>query len=121
MPRPAGRAPRARPPGRPPLGPDPAAPDPAAPDPAAALRVVRAALHDLANLLQQVIGPADLLAQRPGVTGDPAAAAQLRALVAACEAALARVGDLHRATGRSDPGAPPSRGAPPPPPPAAGG
>jgi hypothetical protein len=101
------------------------APRPAGRDPAAALGAVRAALHDLANLLQRVIGPADLLAQRPGVTGDPAAAAELRALVAACEAALARVADLRRATGGTRggpaPAAPPGGSAPPPPRPDARG
>jgi hypothetical protein len=102
------------------------APAPADPtDPAAAVGAVRAALHDLTNLLQRVIGPADLLAQRPGVTGDPAAAAELRALVAACEAALARVADLRRATGGTTggpaPGAPPSGSDPPPPRPGASG
>jgi hypothetical protein len=100
-------------------------PGPAGRDPAAALRAVRAALHDLANLLQQVIGPADLLAQRPGVTGDPVAAAQLRALVAAGEAALARVAELRRATGGTSrgpgPEAAPGGSAPPPPRPGARG
>ena len=84
--------------------PDPAPADSA--DLAPVRKAMRAALHDLTNLLQRVIGPADLLALRPGVADDPIAVAQLRELVAAGEAAIARVGDLRRLAAGAGPGGP---------------
>jgi len=67
---------------------------------------VRASLHDLMNLLQPVVGLAELLALRPAVANDAVAAAQARDLIAAGEATLARVAALRRLTA-----APPGGGA----------
>ena len=67
---------------------------------------MRASLHDLMNLLQPVVGLAELLALRPAVANDAVAAAQARDLIAAGEATLARVAALRRLTA-----APPGGGA----------